>query len=162
MVIVPDPTDDNEFITIILDKGPMKKMEELYGTSYSFLHKKRINFQTDARPGKRYLYLHALLTLFRRRRYNVPGWVNDRNEVLTGRIWATPKEWGRKSIIEALAAEFGETWEGIEIGEALTDFPDAKPVNCEKDMATVVRYSYESRDARMQPDDFDELEFDSD
>jgi hypothetical protein len=55
------------------------------------MSRKQLQFQTAARPGKRYFYMHALLTVFRRRRYNVPGWENDREQVFNGQIWATPQ-----------------------------------------------------------------------
>ena len=63
--------------------------------------------------------MHALLSLFRRRKYNEPGWVNDREQVLGGQIWASPGKWARKSMVEALAVEFGDSWEGIEGVEGL-------------------------------------------
>ena len=51
-----------------------------------------------AGPGKRYLYIHALLlSLFRRKRidrYFIP-------QVFTGQIWATPGKWARRSMVQA-------------------------------------------------------------
>ena len=69
----------------------------------------RLDFKTDARPGKRYLYVHAMLALFRRKRYNVPGWELDRQKVFSGKIWATPGKYVRKSMMRTVAIEFGDS-----------------------------------------------------
>jgi hypothetical protein len=59
-------------------------------------------------------YIYALLTLFRRRRYVVPGWAGDREQVFNGQIWATPGKWARKSKVQALALEVGDSWGNIQ------------------------------------------------
>ncbi len=53
------------------------------GAPFCTIHK-RLQFQTAARPGGRYIYIHALLTLFRRRRCDVAGWEKDRQQVSNG------------------------------------------------------------------------------
>jgi len=144
IVIIPDPTDESEFISIILSQDLLKETKPslLIDAPISTIHRKRLQFQTDARPGKRYLYVHALIQLFRRRRYDVPGWEHDREKVFTG-VWASPGKWARKSMVEALALEIGDIWEfGDEKG--LGDFPNAKPAEEEKRMATNVRYALET------------------
>jgi hypothetical protein len=78
MVIIPDPTDDNEFISVILSQDLLKDSRPSPANApYSTIHKRRLQFQTAARPGKHYLYMHALLSLFRRRQYDMPGWEKD-------------------------------------------------------------------------------------
>ena len=109
MVIVPDPTDENELISIVLcpDLLNDKRLCPATSTPYSAIHRGRLQFQTTARPGKHYFYMHALLSLFRRRRYCVPGWVDVREQVLGGQVWASPGTWTRKDMVAALAAEDG-------------------------------------------------------
>ncbi|KIW63917.1 hypothetical protein PV04_08881 [Phialophora macrospora] len=167
IVIMPDPTDENEFISIVLCQELLKEICPAINAPYSAIHRKRLEFQTTARPGKRYLYMHALLTLFRRRRYNVPGWEKDREQVFSGQIWATPKKWARKSIMEVLALEIGDIWGGIEgvEGLGLGEFPDAMPPEEEKRIATLVKYGWETRARGVngeEDEDEDEDEDDDD
>ncbi|KAJ9501695.1 hypothetical protein H2202_002657 [Exophiala xenobiotica] len=93
LVIVPDPTDDNEFLSI-----------------------------------------------------------KDRDQVFTGQIWATPGKWARRSMVQALAVEIGDSWDNIDVGgEALGDFPDGKAPEEEKKLATEVGYSIlKTQDADME------------
>jgi HNH endonuclease len=146
-VIIPDPTDENEFISIILSQDLLNDSGicPATGTPYNTLNMKRLQFQTAARPGKRYLYMHALLSLFRRRRYDVPGWEKDRAQVFTGQIWATPGKWARKSMVQALALEIGDSWGDLETVEGLGEFPDAKSSEEEKRVATLIRYALRPR-----------------
>jgi hypothetical protein len=157
MVIIPDPVDDNEFISIILSQDLLKDNRSCpaINAPYSAIHKRRLQFQTAARPGIRYLYMHTMLSLFRRRRYDVPGWEKDRDQVLNGKIWASPGKWARKSMVAALALEVGDSWEGIESVEGLGEFPNAKSPEEEKKVATVVRYTLETRarDVEEEGDD---------
>ena len=155
MVIIPDPTDDNEFISIILSQDLLKdsRLCPAINAPYSTIHKRRLQFQTASRPGKRYLYMHALLSLFRRRRYDVPGWEKDREQVFNGQIWATPGNWARRSMVEALALEIGDSWEDIEAVGGLGEFPDAKSPEEEKRVATVVRYMLETRASDVEDED---------
>jgi hypothetical protein len=154
MVIIPDPTDDNEFISVILSQNLLKDSRPSPANApYSTLHKRRLQFQTAARPGKHYLYMHALLSLFRRRRYDVPGWEKDREQVFNGQIWPTRGKWARRSMVEALALEFGDSWENIEAVGGLGEFPDAKSPEEEKRVATVVRYTLETRAREVENDD---------
>ncbi|KAK5435452.1 hypothetical protein LTR34_002956 [Exophiala xenobiotica] len=156
LVIVPDPTDDNEFLSIVLSQDLLRQGSNnicpATDAPWSSIHNKRLQFQTGARPGKRFMYIHALLTLLRRRRYIVPGWEKDRDQVFTGQIWATPGKWARRSMVQALAVEIGDSWDNIDVGgEALGDFPDGKAPEEEKKLATEVGYSIlKTQDADME------------
>lgn len=141
MVIIPDLSEENEFMSVILSQDLLRD-ERPYpalNAPHSTIHKRRLQFQTAARPGKRYLYVHTLLSLFRRKRFDVPGWEYDAPQVLSGQIWATPGKWARKSMLQALALEFGDTWNGIEV-RGLAEFPDKKSPKDEERMATILRY----------------------
>jgi hypothetical protein len=158
MVIIPDPMDDNEFISIVLSRDLLQDNRPCpaINAPYSTIHKRHLQFQTAARPGKRYLYMHTMLSLFRRRRYDVPGWEKDREEVLSGQIWASPGKWARKSMVAALALEVGDSWEGIEAVGGLGEFPGAKSPEEEKRVATMVRYTLETRAGDVEEEDDDE------
>ena len=157
MVIIPDPTDDNEFISVILSQDLLKDSRlSPANAPYSTFHKRRLQFQTAARPGKHYLHMHALLSLFRRRRYDVPGWEKDREQVFNGQIWPTRGKWARRSMVEALALEFGDSLENIEAVGGLGEFPDAKSPEEEKRVATVVRYVMETRASDVEEEEDDD------
>jgi hypothetical protein len=163
MVVMPDPSDEGEFISIILCQDLLKDMCPAINAPYRTIHRRRLQFQTAARPDKRYLYMHALLTLFQRRRDNIPGWEKDREQVFGGQTWALPKNWARKSMMEVLALEIGDSSGNIEGVEGLGDFPDAVPPEEEKRMATLVRYGWETRaSSAVNPDnEWEEDEDDS-
>lgn len=97
--------------------------------------------------------MHAILTLFQRRRYNVPGWEKDREQVFRGQVWATAGKWARGSMVEALAVEVGDSWEDMDKVGGLGEFPDVKPPEEEKRMATVVRYELETRGSDAEEED---------
>lgn len=158
MVIVPDPTDDTEIISIILSQDLLNdsRLCPAINAPYSTLHGRRLQFQTTARPGKRYLYMHAMLSLFRRRRYDVPGWDKDREQVFGGQIWASPGKWARRSMVEALALEVGDSWEGVERVGGLGEFPNAKSSMEEKRVATVIRYTLDIRASDAEDDSGEE------
>ncbi|KAK6373949.1 hypothetical protein LTS17_007919 [Exophiala oligosperma] len=145
------PSEGFGIICVILCEQLLEKVCGATETTYrTSIHNKRLQFQTAARPSKRYLYIHALLTMFRRRRYNVSGWENDRDQIFSDRTWATPGKWARRSMVEALAVEFGDTWEEHTAAtDALGNYPDIQPSEDEKKMATVVRYAFESRGKTM-------------
>ncbi|KAL6245283.1 hypothetical protein RBB50_008058 [Rhinocladiella similis] len=163
MVIVPDPLDNNEFISVVLCEELLDCFCGATQNSYrDSVHEKRLEFQTYARPSKSFLYVQALLTYFRRRRYDVSGWERDR-ALFSGRIWATPRKHARRSMVEALALEVGDTWDGnIELGAALEDFPDAQTPEDEKKMATVMRFAFESRGTAMEDDEQEDDEQEDD
>lgn len=139
MVIVPDRMDENEFRSIILDRDLLNGgTAPQLGIPWSTMHDKRLEFKTSARPAKEFLYLHAMLTCWRRRHFNVKGWEYDREQVFTGKIWATPPKFVRKSMMAIFAAEHGDNWEGPE--ECSRDFPNAKSPEDERKLAIEARY----------------------
>ncbi len=74
----------------------------------------------------------------------------------SGQIWASLGKWARKSMVEALALEVGDSWEGIEAVGGLGEFSDAKSPEEEKRVATVVRYTLETRAGDVEEEDDDE------
>ncbi len=94
LVIVPDPDAlGNEFKLIVLDDNLLTI--KVYDTKRTFpdLNHQRLEFKTEVRPSQRSFYLHYVLTLFRRRRFNVEGWEKDLEKAPRSRCWATPGKW---------------------------------------------------------------------
>ncbi|TKA81767.1 hypothetical protein B0A49_00639 [Cryomyces minteri] len=148
-VIVPDGTSEDgvdEFKVVVLD-------EELYneeypiapGVTFRGIHNHRLEWGSTARPAKRYLYFHFLLSIFRRRKYAVTDWGQDRIELSPTQVWATPGSWIRRSMLRPLAYEIGD-WDCSELSESdleseLGTFDDGRslPADEEARMATCIR-----------------------
>lgn len=94
------------------------------------------------------MYLHYILALFRRNRFNVDGWKNDKTKIRNSYVWASPGKWLRQSVIQALAFEVGDA-DRIEdvIGHGangmMTDFPQGLPRETEARMAVTSRNDIE-------------------
>ena len=71
-----------------------KKYGDLDGTE--------LEFKNDNRPAHRSLYYHFVSTLLRYVRYEKPGWAEKRINLPTGKIWATPGPYLRKSMLKTL------------------------------------------------------------
>jgi hypothetical protein len=144
MVILPDPSDPNEFISVILseylleDTGSPRNKPPM-----STIHNARLQFQTSARPEKRYIYMRAMLSLFKRRRSGMAGWEKDHEKVFGSGIWALPPDrWARRSMVEALASEVGGSWPMTEASrKGLGEFPGEKSPEEETSVAKRVRWA---------------------
>jgi hypothetical protein len=70
--------DKEPFKLLLLDKswieGPSTRIA---GVLISKIHWRFLEFRTDLRPSKRYLWFVAITTIARRRRCKVPGWTKD-------------------------------------------------------------------------------------
>ncbi|KAL5395501.1 hypothetical protein PMIN06_005516 [Paraphaeosphaeria minitans] len=88
LVIVPDPSNPEswkkQLRAVVLDEAlkskPLDKLNPRLGT-YGNLHMRKLTWSDaiSTRPRRRFLYFFFLMTLFRRRRYNVAGWEKDRD-----------------------------------------------------------------------------------
>lgn len=145
IVIVQDPNDLSALKIVVLDESLLKT--ELTSTkTFRDINNTRLEFKADARPRRKYLYLHYILTLCRRKRFNVEGWEQDFKKATNGFIWGTPGPWLRRNIIKALAFEVGdaENLEDIFPGEAgLMDFDNQLSREKERDIAVRVRQGIE-------------------
>ena len=106
LVIVAGEKESTFKCVVLDDESLSKHIED--DLTFRDLDGKQLEFRTEARPGKRNLYLNCVLTILRRRRYNVSGWEKDVERTLSGSVWATPGEWMRRSVIKALAQEVGD------------------------------------------------------
>ncbi|KAJ9665541.1 hypothetical protein H2201_004423 [Coniosporium apollinis] len=109
IVIVPDGANKGELKAVVLDETILSwdrpEPSVLGYVCFCDIHDRRLEFKTDARPDRRYLYLHCLLSVFRRRRLNAKGWEKDYQKVATEKVWGSPGKWVRRSIVRALAHE---------------------------------------------------------
>jgi len=85
------------------DKGAAKHISTVLTSN---LHGRFLEFKTDFRPSKRYLWFVAITTLARRRRCRVPGWTKD-TEALGNNVWATPGQWLRRSTMHCIMRQIG-------------------------------------------------------
>lgn len=147
IIIVQDEKDTNELKLIVLDDTILNVKVTLQGPTFRDLNNQRLKFQTAARPGRRFLYLHYILTLFRRKRFNVDGWEVDKDKIVNSYVWGTPGPWLRRSIIKALAFEVGDAEkleDVIDNEDALTDFPNEVSQEIESNMVVGMTYSLEN------------------
>ncbi len=70
---------------------------------YRDLDGRELLFKNSSRPGTRNLYYHFVTTLLRYVRYEKHGWAEKRMNLPTGKIWATPGPYLRKSMLKQFA-----------------------------------------------------------
>ena len=73
------------------------------GRKYGDLDGTELESKNNNRPAHRFLYYHFASTLLRYMRYGKPGWAEKRVILPTGKIWATPGPYLRKSMLKAIA-----------------------------------------------------------
>ncbi|KAJ9641486.1 hypothetical protein H2199_005456 [Coniosporium tulheliwenetii] len=169
-VIIPDPDaeGEDEYKVVILDESLLDMPLGIANVDFGWreLNNRRLQFKTTARPGRRYLYVRCLLSLFSGKRFDVKGWEADFAKVGGGTIWGTPGKWVRGSIIKALAYEIGDVnnLEEITKEEIGSEFPDQVSPLKEKRMAVAIRQAVEEgsdgedRDDDEEDDDEEESE----
>lgn len=140
-IVVVEDEDSNELKIMVLDESLMDyRTSGLGSPRFRDVHNQRLEFITDARPGRPHLYLHYLLTLFRRKRFNMEGWESDSAKIKSGYPWGSPRPWLRRSIIQALAFEIGDVEKlDEEIEAGLADFPNQISHDREKGIAVQIR-----------------------
>lgn len=147
IIIVPDENDENELKLVVLDESILDVLVTNKGPTFRDLNNQKLEFKTAARPSRRNLHLHYVLSLIRHKRFNVEGWENDKTKITNPAVWGTPGRWVRRSIIKALAFEIGDAEkleEVIDSEEGLFDFPDKLSEEKEQRMAVSMRYNLEA------------------
>ncbi|KAI9863080.1 MAG: hypothetical protein M1813_003900 [Trichoglossum hirsutum] len=84
----------------ISSRAGYKKYRDLDGTE--------LEFKNDNRPAHRFLYYHFVSTLLRYIRCEKPGWAGKMINLPTGKIWATPGPYLRKSMLKTIANAIGD------------------------------------------------------
>jgi hypothetical protein len=115
-----------------------KEIGELDGTE--------LEFKNDNRPAHRFLYYHFVSTLLRYIRYEKPDWAEEGVNLPTGKIWATPGPYLRKSMLKALANVIGDCELSQEVfGDGVFDEKGGKPPQEEKLIAQEILKDWEQR-----------------
>ena len=109
-VLVPVPSDPGsptEWKLVLINE---KKKKYPVGDSelkYEDLERPLV-WKNDERPGARYLYYHFVATILRYQKYEKPGWAETRLQLPTGRIWATPGPYLKRSTLKKLGEYLGD------------------------------------------------------
>ncbi|KAI9761976.1 MAG: hypothetical protein M1840_001505 [Geoglossum simile] len=118
-VLVPIPTEPGR-----PSRWRFKKIGDLDGTE--------LEFKNENRPAHRFLFYHFVSTLLRYVRYEKPGWAEKRVNLPTGKIWATPGPYLRKSMLRVLANVIGNCEPSEEVFDRVFDGKGGKPRQEEK------------------------------
>ncbi|KAI9774728.1 MAG: hypothetical protein M1839_001648 [Geoglossum umbratile] len=156
-VLVPIPTDSGQpsrWRFILMNEklrsykidvlSRYKKIGDLDGTE--------LEFKNENRPAHRFLYYHFVSTLLRYVRYEKPGWAEKRVNLPTGKIWATPGPYLRKSMLQALASVIGDCEPSEEVFDGVFDGKGGKPPQEEKLIAQEILVD---REQRMENEKFE-------
>ena len=148
LVIMPRHDDNSILTVVLLDMSLANNV--VYETKRGEMRFKDLGdleFKTDARPGRRNLYISTLFTIFRRKRYGVPGHEHDFDKLSMddNSVWASPGKWMRRSILQTLASEIGDVFTGSMMKKiiGLDDFPDQESAEKENGRAAEIRYGLE-------------------
>lgn len=163
LVIVPDGGSIEGLRLVVLDESILNDIvysgaKTVSPKKFRDLNNSTLQFKTEARPLKRYLYFLCLMSLYRRHRFFVEGSERDREKIQMGKIWGTPGKWMRGSIIRALALEVGDILNAEEGMEQDTDAESmSASVSPEKErkIAVEVREAIEGMELEVdeEPDD---------
>lgn len=146
LVIVPDGESTEELKVVVLEKSLLDKRFGPYREMFfRDIDNRQLQFQTEARPDRRFLFLHCLLSLFRRKRLNAESWEADFRNVGMSRQWGPLGQWLRRSMIRALAYEIGDVSKLEDCIEAdfFADFADQLSGEEEARIAMEIRHALE-------------------
>ena len=76
-----------------------------------------LQFRSDYRPGKRYLYYQFVIGMLVAIRFQTLGWEEKKNTLMTGEVWATPGRYLHRSILARLGYRLGD----VSIGRKMLD-----------------------------------------
>jgi hypothetical protein len=104
-----DLASPNRYKVVVLDRGFLKgKPPGHCGIQdWSRLDGRLLRFRSDFRPGNRYLYFTLMLSILRRRRYQVDGWQSNFIRFAGGQYWGSPGPYLRTSTMSAMARRIG-------------------------------------------------------
>ena len=85
-VIVPVGDFSNDCKVMMLDEVIMSKNVFYKGSEFGSIHNPTLEFISRCKTGKRYLYFHCLISLFRRFRYSVNGQERDQQKIQMGKV----------------------------------------------------------------------------
>ncbi|OAA66940.1 hypothetical protein SPI_01516 [Niveomyces insectorum RCEF 264] len=107
IVTVGQSEKEPEFRFFLLTKDiGQGRMAPVWGDE---LHGRRLKFKNDFRPSKRYLYFKFVISVLRKRRAEVPGYLEDL-QILPSpskTLWASPGPYLKKSILFKFSTQLG-------------------------------------------------------
>ncbi|KAI9657897.1 MAG: hypothetical protein M1829_006859 [Trizodia sp. TS-e1964] len=112
------------------------------------LDQKELVFKSNFRPASRFLYFTFITSLLRSRANRNPGWMELWESLRSGKPWATPGKYLRKSMLLTLAKAIGDVDEG-EIDALVRDHIfDANSVSAEAeaDLAFMIEKIVEAQE----------------
>jgi hypothetical protein len=148
LVIMPRFDNNNILTVVLLDQSIADSV--VYPAQRGMLRYKDLGdleFKTDARPGRRNLYISTLFTIFRRKRHGVPGHEHDfdRLSMSNNAVWASPGKWMRRSILQCIASEIGDVFTDDMTKKiiGLDEFPHQESPQQESRRAAEIRHGLE-------------------
>ncbi|KAI9813713.1 MAG: hypothetical protein M1826_002467 [Phylliscum demangeonii] len=72
------------------------------------LDERELQFRTAHRPAARFMYFHFVIAMLRLRQYNRPQWRQTWTRLVSGRPFATPGPYLRRTMLMCLARENGD------------------------------------------------------
>lgn len=156
LVIVPADDPEKDLKVVILDDSMLDKYVWDGGPTFGDLNHSSLQFLSDARPAKRNLYFHCLISIFRRYRFGVDGREMDHQKIGMGIVWGMSGIWMRRGIMKALALEIGdivkvEDFVGSEV--AVSSF-SAKIAEQDRKVAVQIREAVEGTELVDVDDDY--------
>ena len=107
-VILPvsDAPGETEFRFYLFTKDIGRTKAEVWGDE---LHERRLVFKNAFRPAKMYLYFKFAISLLRRRRAEVPGHLDDLQDLpnFNKSLWASPGPYIKRSVLYKFSRQLG-------------------------------------------------------
>lgn len=106
-VVLPDKDDPNELVFHLLSDSIGRKTDRIPWDGE--LQGRKLVFRSSFRPTKRYLYFKSVISVLRRRRAEVPGYLDDLDSLPdhSKTLWALPGPYLKRSILYKFSRQFG-------------------------------------------------------
>ncbi|KAI9684503.1 MAG: hypothetical protein M1829_002313 [Trizodia sp. TS-e1964] len=161
------PFDASQPITrwkTVLTNYSRRNSEWNWGHTLGSLEEKELVSVSDHRPASRFLYFKFITTLLRCRADRRPGWEDLWEKFQSGKPWATPAKYPRKSMLLTLAKDTGDLEEaeidGL-IKEHIFEPAALAPSEVEAEVARRVQEIFLAHQQRSEGDE-DRVEDDED
>ena len=108
IVFVPG-SKKGELKTLLLDQDLANEEICFHGPTWADIDNKPLMFRTDVRPGLHAIYIHAFISVLRRKLYDCKNWQHDVPRIFSSRIWSDVEgQKLKRSTVLAIAAEIGD------------------------------------------------------
>ncbi|KAI8260205.1 hypothetical protein K4K58_002109 [Colletotrichum sp. SAR11_239] len=104
--------EGEEYQVVVLDSQAERSFEDVRvggPDPFAKLNGRRLVFNNDFRPSRRYLYFKYVTTILRRERFKVPRAVHDRSKIgaEARKLWASPGSYLERSTLFRLSRQLG-------------------------------------------------------